>query len=67
MNPPLQGSLSKVGLVIKQAGLDETPLERFVWDFDWLVPPKDIAAARDRDWTWVVPGPIVGHSTHHES
>ena len=32
-----QRTLRKVALVIKATGLDETPLERFVFDFEWLV------------------------------
>ncbi|KAL8277923.1 hypothetical protein RQP46_009742 [Phenoliferia psychrophenolica] len=37
-----KGSLRKVALVIKEASLDDTPLERFVFDFDWLVPEEHI-------------------------
>ncbi|ORY91604.1 DNA-binding protein [Leucosporidium creatinivorum] len=37
-----QHTLQKVALVIKATNLDETPLERFVFDFEWLVPESEL-------------------------
>ncbi|KAK4700435.1 mitotic spindle assembly checkpoint protein MAD2B, partial [Phenoliferia sp. Uapishka_3] len=45
-----KGSLQKVALVIKEANLSEEPLERFVFDFDWLIP-DEYRGKMDRDWT----------------
>ena len=41
-----QGAVHKVTLVVKEtATLAQEPLERFIFDFDWLVSPEQIAAA----------------------
>ncbi|KAI5479817.1 mitotic spindle assembly checkpoint protein MAD2B [Pseudohyphozyma bogoriensis] len=50
-----KGTLKKVALVIREAELDETPLERFVFDFDWLLPPgkepSALGGGGGHDWT----------------
>ena len=47
-----KGSLSKVALVIKEASLADTPFERFVFDFDWIIPEENIGT-KDGDWVYV--------------
>lgn len=37
-----QHTLQKVALVIKATNLDETPLERFVFDVEWLVDEREL-------------------------
>ncbi|KAM0788827.1 hypothetical protein ACM66B_002913 [Microbotryomycetes sp. NB124-2] len=39
-----KNTLQKVVLVIKNASVDETPIERFVFDFESLVPPDEVPA-----------------------
>lgn len=43
-----QGALQKVVFVIKEATLDETPIERFIFDFEWLMDRAELA--HDEDW-----------------
>lgn len=38
--------------MVKDAGPDETPLERFIFEFEWLIPERDMPKAGD-DFTWV--------------
>lgn len=45
-----QGTVRRVILVIKEANLEEKPLERFVFDFEWLIHERDVPKERD-DWT----------------
>ncbi|KAM0746393.1 DNA-binding protein [Meredithblackwellia eburnea MCA 4105] len=45
-----KGSLKKVALVIKEANLEEKPLERFVFDFGWLFASEN-RPAEGEDWT----------------
>lgn len=50
-----KGTLQRVALVVKTADMQETPLERIVFDFDWLIPPgkqPDI----NGDWTPITNG-----------
>lgn len=42
-----QRTLQKVALVIKATGLDETPLERFVFDFEWLCDDSAFSTGED--------------------
>ncbi|GAA5889806.1 hypothetical protein JCM8208_001136 [Rhodotorula glutinis] len=37
-----KGTIRRVILVIKEATGDETPLERFVFEFEWLVPQREL-------------------------
>ncbi|KAK4055643.1 hypothetical protein OIV83_000189 [Microbotryomycetes sp. JL201] len=39
-----KNTLQKVVLVVKNASIDETPIERFVFDFESLVPPDEVPA-----------------------
>ncbi|CEQ40493.1 SPOSA6832_02120 [Sporobolomyces salmonicolor] len=36
----IKGTVRRVVLVIKEADLQEAPLERFVFDFEWLILPR---------------------------
>ncbi|GAA5886944.1 hypothetical protein JCM16303_003067 [Sporobolomyces ruberrimus] len=38
----LKGTVKRVVLVIKEGGITETPLERFVFDFEWMIPTSQI-------------------------
>ncbi|BGP15009.1 hypothetical protein JCM10213v2_002964 [Rhodosporidiobolus nylandii] len=46
----LKGTIRRVILVIKEANLEGKPLERFVFDFEWLIADQDIPRNGD-DWT----------------
>lgn len=39
----MQGALEKLILVIKRDNISEEPVERFVLDFEWLVPRAELA------------------------
>ncbi|GAA5821972.1 hypothetical protein JCM11251_004804 [Rhodosporidiobolus azoricus] len=45
-----KGTIRRVILVIKEANLEEKPLERFVFDFEWLIHERDLPQEKD-DWT----------------
>lgn len=47
-----QGAVRRVILVVKESSLQETPLERFVFEFEWLIPQRDVPAPGD-DFTCV--------------
>lgn len=57
-----QGTLRKVTLGIKEANIQETLLERFVFDLEWLCNPEEIPKAGD-DWACVLPLPQSGFVT----
>ncbi|GAA6029852.1 hypothetical protein JCM8097_001079 [Rhodosporidiobolus ruineniae] len=42
-----KGTIRRVILVIKELELDERPLERFVFDFEWLIKQHDLPMERD--------------------
>jgi hypothetical protein len=46
----LQGSVRRVVLVIKEATVEAKPLERFVFDFEWLIKDRDVPKLGD-DYT----------------
>lgn len=54
-----QGNVKKVALVIKEATLEENPLERFLFDFTWLIPFESITKAKGQDFTFVLPSRCV--------
>ncbi|GAA5971912.1 hypothetical protein JCM11641_001567 [Rhodosporidiobolus odoratus] len=54
-----KGTIRRVIFVIKEAGPDETPLERFVFDFEWLISERDIPKPGD-DWTPAQHGLALG-------
>lgn len=61
----LKGTLSKVALVIKEANIADTPLERFVFDIDWLVPAGEMPDP-ERDWTCAPRPPLLRFKSREE-
>ncbi|GAA5906647.1 hypothetical protein JCM6882_008083 [Rhodosporidiobolus microsporus] len=45
-----KGAVRRVILVIKEGNMEEKPLERFVFDFEWLIHERDVPRQGD-DWT----------------
>lgn len=49
-----QGTIRRAILLIKEAAGDEAPLERFTFEFEWLVRQRDLPKDGD-DFMCVVP------------
>ena len=45
-----QGNLKKVAFIVKEANLEQQPLERFIFDFAWLIPANDISGSNGQDF-----------------
>lgn len=48
-----QGNLKKVAFIVKEANLEQQPLERFIFDFGWLISMNDIAGANGQNFKFV--------------